>query len=46
MKNYQIGRLTDDVMRLTKAVEARDKTIKELRHDLAKSMANHVADIQ
>lgn len=44
-KNVKIGRLNDDVRRLTKAVEYRDQSIKDLRHDLARSMTNHSADL-
>lgn len=32
-KNVIIGRLNDDVMRLTKAVESRDEKIKALQED-------------
>lgn len=32
-KNVIIGRLNDDVMRLTKAVETRDEKIKALQED-------------
>jgi hypothetical protein len=36
-KNVIIGRLKDDVMRLTRAIENREETIKELRQLLVET---------
>lgn len=42
-KNVLIGRMQDQIMRLTKAVASRDQDIKELKSDLKSCMARELA---